>query len=120
MIYLIDDDKSVRGALERLMKSAQLPVKTYASGQEFVDSVLPGESDCVIFDASAPSVNGMELLRHFHEHNVDAQLILLTRDDDEETRAQARRLGATGCFVKPVDGQALLDAIRFSLTSRGC
>ena len=119
VIHIIENDTSVRQALVRLMTSEKLPVQAYASGQDFVTTARPGESDCVVADADAADLSGLDLLRQLHEHNVTAPLILLTRDDNAETRAKARQLGAAGYLLKPVDGQALLDTIRFALDRTG-
>jgi FixJ family two-component response regulator len=113
VIHIVEGDASVRTALVRLLRSQKLPVQTYASGEDLVDAVRPAKSDCVVVDVDAPGIPGLELLRQFRKAGVDAPLISLTAKDDEKTRAQAHRLGAAGYFLKPVDGQALLDTIQF-------
>lgn len=115
VVHIIEGDASVRTALVRLIRSQKLPVQTYASGEEFIDAVQPTKSDCVVVDTDAPRIPGLELLRQLRKAGVDAPLILLASQDDEKTRAQAHRLGAAGYLLKPVDGQALLDTIRFVL-----
>lgn len=119
MVYLIDGDASVRKALVRLMKSEKLPVQAYASGQDFDAAARPTEYDCVVVDINAPGMTGLELLRHMREDGIGTPLILLTQDDNEETRSNARQLDATACFLKPVDGQALVDTIRYALNKTG-
>jgi len=113
VIYVIDNDPSVRKALQRLIKSDNLPVRAYASGHDFLTAAGPTESDCVVVDTDIPGLTGLELLQHLRGTGLKTPVILLTPHDDKEIRAKARRLGAAGCFLKPVDGQALLDAIRF-------
>ncbi len=115
VVYVVDGDASVRTALVRLITSEKMPVQAYASGQEFAEAVRPTDSDCVVIDVEAAGMSGLELLVQLRRSGVDAPLILLARRDDEKTRARAHRLGAAGYLLKPVDGQALLDTVRFVL-----
>ena len=115
MIYVIDDDASVRKALQRLLKSAEMPVQTFASSQEFLASVHPGEADCLIVDVHCPGITGLELQQRLLQTGVRTAVIFTIGLDDEKIRNKARQAGPTGLFLKPIDGQALLDTIRFAL-----
>lgn len=115
MIYVIDDDTSVRKAMARLMKSVGLPARTFASGEEFLTSVQLTASDCLLLDAHMPGMSGLDLQEKLVQSGVGAPVIFITAFDDDQTREQARRAGAAGYFRKPFDDQALLDAVYFAL-----
>ncbi len=115
MIYVIDDDTSVRRAMARLMKSVGLPALTFASGEEFLTSVQPTASDCLLLDAHMPGMSGLELQKKLTQSGTGTPIIFITAFDDDHTREQARRAGAAGYFRKPFDDQALLDAVYFAL-----
>lgn len=115
MIYLIDDDVSVRRSLERLLASAKLPAVGFASGEEFLAAIRPTEADCLVVDVHGSGMTGTELQQRLQQTGVRTPVIFTTGFDDETTRIKARQAGAAGFFLKPVDGQALLDAIHFAL-----
>ena len=116
MIYVIDDDTSVRKAMERLMKSAGLPARTFSSGEEFLTSVQPTTSDCLVLDVHMPGMSGLELQKKLTQSGAAVPIIFITAVDDDQIREQARQAGAIGYFRKPFDDQALLDAIYFAVS----
>lgn len=116
IVYVIDDDKSVRKALERLLRAAGFRVQTFASGTEFracLDSLEPG---CLILDIRMPGETGHDVQMRLAERRTDWPIIAISAHDHDETRERARQLGAAAFFRKPVDDQALIDAIRWALT----
>jgi FixJ family two-component response regulator len=116
VIYIVDDDASVRRALERLLRSAGMEARAYGSAREFLDSEFTDQNACLIADVKMPDLDGLELQRKLAERGADLPVILITGFDTEQTRALAKDSGAAGYFRKPVDDQALLDAIRWALS----
>ena len=116
-IYLIENDDSVRIALERLIISAGMPVCAFASAAAFLAAGLPRDSACIITDVMMEGMTGLELQRHLKEAGCRVQFILVTAYDTEAARTEAMKAGAVAYFRKPVDDQALLDAIAWALSS---
>jgi FixJ family two-component response regulator len=115
-VYVIDDDDSVRRALARLLKSAGLNVRTFASASAFLETDCCPENACVVADVRMDGMSGLQLQHELTQAGSPLHLILLTAQDTEETRIEAIHAGASALFIKPVDDQALLDAIQWTLT----
>jgi FixJ family two-component response regulator len=116
LVYVVDDDESVRRALRRLLHSWGLRARTFASATEFLDSGSREEDACLIADIRMPGLGGLDLHRELLAKGSTIPVIFITAFDTAETREQAKALGAAGYFRKPVDDQALLDAIRWALS----
>ena len=116
LVYVIEDDASVRRALERLLRSAGLQVRAFASAAAFRQAGWRAEHACVVADVCMQGVSGLELQRELKQAGSPLHFIFVTAQDTEETRAEAIRAGASALFVKPVDDQALLDAIHWALS----
>lgn len=113
MVYIVDDDDSVRRNLSRLMRSASLPARAFASTEEFLaaaDSLEPG---CLLLDMTLPGQSGHQLQAELSRRHLCLAAIVVSARDDADTRNLARQLGARYFFRKPVDDQALLDAIQW-------
>ena len=115
-VYIIDDDASVRTALERLLISAGIRSRTFAGADEFLKAGTPPDGSCVITDVKMHGMTGPELQRKVRESGARVAFIFVTAYDTEEVRAQAKRDGAVAYFRKPVDDQALLDAIGWAMS----
>ncbi len=116
MVYLVDDDESVRRALQRLLRSAGFEVKAFSSAEEFLQSAnLEEKGACLILDIRMPGLTGFDLQQKLISKGIRMPVITVSAFDDAETRERARKLGATAFFRKPVDGQALVDAIHWAL-----
>ncbi len=115
MIFVIDDDASVRTALARLIASAGHEAETFASAEEFLASTRPACSDCLVVDIHLGGMSGLELQRELVQADSLAPIIFITAFDSAEVRREAKRAGADAYFRKPFDDQALLDAIDFAL-----
>ena len=114
-VYIVDDDASVRQALARLVRSAGMGTEEFETVPELISRADRARPDCVIADIRMPEVSGLKLpglLRH-HGHRVP--VIFVTAYDSEQNREAARRAGAAAFFHKPIDGQALLDAIAWAV-----
>jgi FixJ family two-component response regulator len=115
-IFIIDDDESVRRALVRIMTIEGFDSKAFASAEDFIAGTLPDADGCVVADMTMPGMSGLDL-KHLLNTSTCPNLpvIFLTAHDTKEMRAAAHAAGAAGYFRKPVDKQALLDAIRWAL-----
>jgi len=117
MVYIVDDDDSVRGGLSRLMRSAGYEVKAFESADRFLDEVREDPRACVLLDMTMPRLTGVQVQQRLKDRGIQVPVIAVSARDDEETRRVARELGAQFFFRKPVDDQALLDAIVWATTS---
>ena len=116
IVYIIDDEASVRKASERLMRSAGLEVAVFDSVKTFLEQADRERRSCVVADVRMPGTTGLELPKLLSREGWYVPVIFVTAHDTEETRRLARETGAAGYFCKPVDDQALLDAIRWALS----
>jgi FixJ family two-component response regulator len=116
VVYVIDDDASVRKALARLLRSGNLEAETFSSPEEFMAETRPEENACIITDLRMPGSTGFDLQQQLLSHRTRIPVIVLSASDDTQTREHARELGAVAFFRKPVDDQALLDAIWWAVS----
>ena len=114
--YVIDDDESVRKAFERLLRSANLEVETFASVEEFFKGEREGENTCIVVDIRMPGLTGFDLQRELTSREIRMPVIVISASDDAQTRENARKLGAAAFFRKPIDDQALLDAVWWAIS----
>jgi FixJ family two-component response regulator len=119
MVYLIDEDESVRRALTRLLRSADLDVGTFSSAEEFLCNPRQGQDACILIDIQMPGLTGFDLQKRLLLQGIRIPVIAISACDDVRIREQARKLGAVGLFRKPVDDQALLDAIWWAIAGGG-
>ena len=113
LIYVVDDDVSVRKALEMLLISAGMEVLTFKSGEDFFEYEFREENACLIADIKMKGISVLELQQKLTERGIKIPVIFLTAFDSKESREKARKAGAVGFFQKPIDDQALLDAIQW-------
>jgi FixJ family two-component response regulator len=117
-IYIVDDEPSVCAAYARLVRSARMQPVTFASVDEFMRADLPDTNACVVSDVRMPGTSGLELPALLAKADRHVPVILVTAHDTQETRDTAHRVGAAAYFRKPVDDQALLDAIAWAISRR--
>ena len=117
VVYIVDDDASVRKGLARLMRSAGLDPKPYDSSERFLAEVCQEKSACVLLDITMPRLTGLQVQVGLKDKGIDLPVLAVSARDDEDTRQLARSLGARFFFRKPVDDQALLDAIAWVIGS---
>jgi FixJ family two-component response regulator len=110
-VYIIDDDESVRKGLCRLIRSAGFEPRAYASSEQFLAQIAAEDTGCVLLDITMPRVSGHQVQERLKEKGIDLPVIAVSARDDEETRHRAHELGARFFLRKPVDDQALLDAV---------
>ncbi|HEX5790019.1 MAG TPA: response regulator [Luteolibacter sp.] len=114
MVFIVEDDDSVRCAFERLVLLAGFQARTFSSAAEFLAS--PGMMDgaCIISDIRMRGVSGLDLACQLRKQGVQTGMIFVTAYDSEEFRRKAQQLGAVAYYRKPVDEQALLDSIEWA------
>ena len=110
-VYIVDDDESVRTALSRLMRSAGIESRAYESAERFLAEVRNVGHGCILMDMTMPRMNGMELISRLKEIGIAFPVIAVSARDDDEIRQIAKDLGVRFFMRKPVDDQALIDAI---------
>lgn len=115
VVYVIDDDESVRKSFSRLFRSANLNVQTFASPDEFLACPTETNNACIIADIRMPGATGFDLQQRLLDAGIFLPIIVVSASDDEQVRETARKLGAVSFFRKPVDDQALLDAILWAV-----
>ena len=117
LIAVIDDDESVRTALQELLKSAGLPARSFASAEEFLKSGQQRQTGCVIADIRMPGMSGLEMQAKLNADHCRIPTIFITAHGDEKMRMQALRAGAVEFLSKPFDDKVLLDSVRAALES---
>src|ERR1700677_4889986 len=112
IVFVVDDDESVRDAVRRLIASVGLRVETFGSTREFLDSKRPEAPSCLVLDVRLPGASGLELQRDLTAANVHIPIIFITGHADVPMTVGAMKAGAVEFLTKPFRGQELLDAIQ--------
>jgi FixJ family two-component response regulator len=112
IVFVVDDDASVRDAVKRLIASVGLRVETFGSTREFLSARRPEAPACLVLDVRLPDVSGLELQRELAEANVHIPIIFITGHADIPMTVRAMKAGAVEFLTKPFRGQELLDAIQ--------
>jgi FixJ family two-component response regulator len=110
-IVVIDDDASVRRAVQRLLQSAGFTVETFATAREFLDADYSAQTACLVLDIHLPGMSGFELAEYLAVSGVPIPIVFITALDDVATREQVNRAGAVGYLRKPFDQDMLIEAI---------
>ena len=114
-VVLVDDDQSVRDALQWLIESMDLPVETYTSAHEFLESFDPERPGCLVLDVRMPGMSGIELQKRLLAADSTLPIIFITGHGDVPLAVQAIRAGALDFIEKPFRDQDLLDRIQQAL-----
>jgi FixJ family two-component response regulator len=117
-VYIVDDEPLICTAYARLARSAKMVPRTFSSVEEFVGTEISDENACLICDVAMPGMSGLELPVLLARAGRQLPVIFITAHDTPATRQLAHQAGAVAYFRKPVDGEALLDAIAWALSSR--
>jgi FixJ family two-component response regulator len=110
-VNIVDDDDAVRQGLSRLMRSAGIDSHAYGTPESFLAEARNEAHACILMDITMPRMNGLELSARLKEKGITLPVIAISARDDDDTRQLARDLGVRFFLRKPVDDQALLDAI---------
>ena len=111
VVYVVDDDPSVRKALERLLRSADYDAKTFASASEFLDFTYPDTPGCLILDIKMPDLSGLELQDRLSEKGIFLPIIFITGHGTVPASVKAFKAGAMDFLQKPFKDRQLLDAV---------
>ena len=112
LVFVIDDDASMRDAISRLLQAVGLTVQTFASAKEFLNKKLPDVPACVVLDVRLPGLSGLDLQREMVERGIHIPVIFITGHGDIPMSVQAMKAGAVEFLTKPFRDQDLLDAVR--------
>jgi len=111
IVFVVDDDVSVRESLELLISTAGWQPETFASAQEFLSRLRPTVPCCLVLDVTLPGLSGLELQQQLAER-TDMPIIFITGHGDVPMTVQAMKAGAVEFLTKPFKDDVLLDAIR--------
>jgi FixJ family two-component response regulator len=117
LVAIVDDDDSLRVALEGLLKSVGLPARAFASAEEFIMSGQQDQISCLIADIRMPGMSGLELQKRLNAEGFRIPIVFITAHGDAKMRMQALRAGAVEFLAKPFDDEVLLGSVRAALES---
>ena len=114
-VFIIDDDSSVRKGLARLLRAAGYNGHAFDSANKFLETLDEYSSGCILLDIRMSGMSGEELVLELKNRNLNLPILVVTADDNADTRRKAQEMNALGFFRKPIDGSALLDIIDWTL-----
>jgi FixJ family two-component response regulator len=115
IVFVVDDDVSVRESLDLLIKFAGWQPETFSSGAEFLTQPRTATPSCLVLDVSLPDLNGLELQKLIASERTDMPIIFITGHGDVPMTVQAMKAGAVEFLTKPFDDEVLLSAIRHAI-----
>jgi FixJ family two-component response regulator len=116
MVYIIEDDLDVRQGLELLLLSANIESAAFGSAEEFIETYKSAEKDLLILDLHMPGMDGCDLLRYCRQNEMNLPTIIITAYDELSSRECAKSHGAVAYLRKPIDGETLIDMIKYTLS----
>jgi FixJ family two-component response regulator len=114
-VFIVDDDHSLRKALERVMSSVGLEVRSFPSPAEFLAHARPDRPACLILDLRLPGASGLAVQEELGRIGADLPIVFLTGHADVATSVRAMKAGAVDFLQKPIDDQRLIDAVQDAL-----
>jgi len=114
-VFIIDDDRGMRQAIQDLVESVGLHVEAFATGQDFLRRQLSGNPSCLVLDVRLPQLSGLDFQRQLAETGVQIPIIFITAHGDIPMSVKALKSGAVEFLTKPFRDQDLLDAIQQAL-----
>ena len=115
IVFVVDDDASVRRALKRLLASVGLSCETFGTATEFLERARRGVAGCLLLDVRMPGLSGMDLQRLLNADGNEIPIIFVTAHADVPLTVRAMKAGAMEVLTKPFEDQALLDAVSQAL-----
>ena len=115
VVFVVDDDPSVRRAIKRLVESVGLRVELFGSAQEFLRSERPDSPNCLVLDIRLPGMSGLDFQRELAATKIHIPVIFITAHGDIPMTVRAMKAGAVEFLTKPFRDQDLLDAIQQGL-----
>lgn len=116
LVYIVDDDPSVRKAALRLFKSMEIHAQAFASARDFLDCELSDGPSCIVLDVRMPGLSGLQLQQTLAERQVYLPIIFLSGHGDISMAVDAIKKGAVDFLTKPFSDQKLLDAVQSAFT----
>jgi FixJ family two-component response regulator len=115
IVYVVDDDASLRDALERLFRSVGLQAKTFASAPEFLRNALADGPSCLVLDVRLPGLSGLDFQAELLKADIDIPIVFMTGHGDIPMTVRAMKAGAIEFLPKPFRDQDMLDAVQTGL-----
>jgi FixJ family two-component response regulator len=115
LVFVVDDDPSIRKSLARLFKAAGLSVESFDSARAFLERPAPDGPACVVLDQRLPGLSGLELQKRLADEAQPMSIVFLTAHGDVAISVEAMKGGAVDFLAKPIEGDKLLDAVRSGL-----
>jgi RNA polymerase sigma factor (sigma-70 family) len=115
IVFVVDDDPSVRRAIQRLVESVGLHVELFGSATEFMNSSHPDVASCLVLDIRLPGISGLDFQRELLKTKQEIPTIFITAHGDIQMTVRAMKAGAVEFLTKPFRDQDLLDAIQVAL-----
>jgi FixJ family two-component response regulator len=115
VVFVVDDDASVRAALSSLLRSVDLEVETFGSATEFLRAKLPDAPSCLVLDVRLPGVSGLDFQGELARSGIHIPIIFVTGHGDIPMTVKAMKAGAVEFLTKPFRDQDMLDAIQVAL-----
>jgi two-component system, LuxR family, response regulator FixJ len=112
MIFILDDDESVRDSLRLLLECEDLPAREFASGREFLDQVRPAAGDCLLLDLHMPGMSGLEVLEALRRRGDEVPVIIVTGRSTPVAKRRAEAAGILAFVEKPYHVEVLLGLVR--------
>jgi two-component system response regulator FixJ len=119
LVLVVDDDESMRNAVQGLLNETGFPTAAYASAEELIAGGRIGEASCLISDFKLPSMSGLELLSELRRRGIQLPMIVITGHDTPGLSQEAALRGATAYLLKPFSGRELLKALEQLQTAGG-
>jgi FixJ family two-component response regulator len=111
-VFIIDDDRGMRAAIQDLVESVGLRAESFASGEEFLRRQRAANPSCLVLDVRLPQLSGLDFQRHLAETGVQIPIIFITAHGDIPMSVKALKSGAVEFLTKPFRDQDLLDAVQ--------
>jgi FixJ family two-component response regulator len=119
MVVVVDDDKSVRKALERLLRANGYRVVTFESAENLlVSGFVPPEGGCMVLDICLPGISGLELSERLASGETRSPVIFVTAHENPQWQQLAAKMNAVAYLLKPFDQEVLLQAVRLACGGR--
>lgn len=117
IVFVVEDDESVRKSLGRLIRAEGFEARLFESPERFLSEVTSMPAACVVLDLTMPRISGLEVQNRLKELGIRMPVIVVSARDDDATRREAKQCGAKFFFRKPVDERTLIDAIDWAVNS---
>ncbi len=115
IVFVVDDDASLREALKSLLRSVGLRVEVFGSGADFLKIKLPDAAACLVLDVRLPGLSGLDFQAELAKANIHIPIIFITGHGDIPMTVRAMKAGAVEFLTKPFRDQDLLDAVQIAL-----